>query len=158
MSYPGHLFVGQGSFPSAVVQLVYSTAPADWAGLQLYFPLLYSFPLVLGKCIESTMSKKNGGLICNLVMIWNWPSFFIFYLLYFFLKTTFIPCFKIINFSIFIIALILFQLIFLLKYLINIFQCDLFGCLDSILVFANSHLMMKHGNQLAIIASHTNQR
>lgn len=36
-------------------------------------------------------------------------------------------------------------------------QCDLFGCLDSILVFANSHLMMKHGNQLAIIASHTNQ-
>lgn len=36
-------------------------------------------------------------------------------------------------------------------------QCDFFGCLDSLLVFANSHLMMKHGNQLAIIASHTNQ-
>ena len=31
VSYPGHSFGGGGSYPSAEVQSVYSTAPADWA-------------------------------------------------------------------------------------------------------------------------------
>ena len=31
MSYSGHLFGWVGSYPSAEMQLVYSTAPADWA-------------------------------------------------------------------------------------------------------------------------------
>ncbi|KAL5017492.1 hypothetical protein ScPMuIL_007081 [Solemya velum] len=30
-------------------------------------------------------------------------------------------------------------------------------CLDSVMVFANSHLMMNHSNKLAVIASHTNK-
>ena len=33
VSYPGHLLGGGGSYPTAKVQLVYSTAPADWAML-----------------------------------------------------------------------------------------------------------------------------
>ena len=32
VSYPGHSF-GGGSYPSAEVQSVYSTAPADWASI-----------------------------------------------------------------------------------------------------------------------------
>ena len=31
VSYPGHLLRGGGSYPSAEVPSVYSTAPADWA-------------------------------------------------------------------------------------------------------------------------------
>ena len=30
VSYPGHSFVGGRSYPYAEMQLVYSTAPADW--------------------------------------------------------------------------------------------------------------------------------
>ena len=33
VSYPGHFLVG--SYPSAEVQSVYSTAPADWASANL---------------------------------------------------------------------------------------------------------------------------
>ena len=33
MSYPGHLFVGWGSYLSAEMQSVYSAAPADWESL-----------------------------------------------------------------------------------------------------------------------------
>ncbi|GAB1608153.1 general transcription factor IIH subunit 3-like [Argonauta hians] len=36
-------------------------------------------------------------------------------------------------------------------------EFNIFRYLDSMLVFSNSHLMMKPGNKLAIIASHTNQ-
>ena len=39
MSYPGHL-LGVGSYPSAEVQLVYSTALADWARLWLQVTIL----------------------------------------------------------------------------------------------------------------------
>ena len=31
VSYPGHLFGGWGSYPTAEAQLVYSTAPVNWA-------------------------------------------------------------------------------------------------------------------------------
>ena len=31
VSYPGHSLWGGGSYPSAEVQSVYSTVPADWA-------------------------------------------------------------------------------------------------------------------------------
>ena len=37
MSYQGHSFGGGGSYPSAEVQSVYSTAPADWAVLEMIF-------------------------------------------------------------------------------------------------------------------------
>ena len=49
MPYPGHSLGGGGSYPSAEKQLVYSTAPADWAtlsrigaGLCIYHLLAWS--------------------------------------------------------------------------------------------------------------------
>ncbi|XP_033126678.1 general transcription factor IIH subunit 3-like [Anneissia japonica] len=36
-------------------------------------------------------------------------------------------------------------------------QITLTECMENILVFVNSHLMMKHTNQVAVIASHTNE-
>ena len=37
-------------------------------------------------------------------------------------------------------------------------QLTLSKCVDSMMVFANSHLMMNHRNKLAIIAAHSNAR
>ncbi|KAK3751805.1 hypothetical protein QZH41_013269 [Actinostola sp. cb2023] len=36
-------------------------------------------------------------------------------------------------------------------------QITLSGCIDSLMVMCNSHLMMKHSNLLAFIASHTSK-
>ena len=38
------------------------------------------------------------------------------------------------------------------------FQLSLSQCLDCVMVFANSHLMMSHTNKLVVIAAHTNER
>ena len=45
VSYAGHSLVGGGSYPSAEVQSVYSTAPADWAK-DLGFFMLYTYSFV----------------------------------------------------------------------------------------------------------------
>ena len=37
VSYPGHSLRGGGLTPSAKVHSVYSTAPADWASVCIYF-------------------------------------------------------------------------------------------------------------------------
>ena len=49
MSYPGH-WGGGGSYPSADVQSVYSTAPADWAILAK--GMMFKCVKILGDAID----------------------------------------------------------------------------------------------------------
>ena len=50
VTYPGHSLGGGGSYPSAEVQSVYSTAPADWArelSRRFYGTLVHYFSVIL---------------------------------------------------------------------------------------------------------------
>ena len=50
------------------------------------------------------------------------------------------------------------QLWIYMNYILRFSQLVLSQCLDAVLVFANSHLMLNHNNQMAIIAAHTDTR
>ena len=43
-------------------------------------------------------------------------------------------------------------------YIFVILQISLAQCVESVMVFANSHLMMSSRNNLSVIAAHTNKR
>ena len=58
VSYPGHS-LGGGSYPSAEVQSVYSTAPTDWAIKHLDMPKKILFSRRTKSCIKRFLNIKT---------------------------------------------------------------------------------------------------